>query len=234
MYSRASLSDRGFGPRPVTVVEHFSVHFDGFHLAGKAWFPEEEAQTAFPSVKGCHLYCQSEEGFEVKKGKYPTVLEFLPYRKSDCTARRDHVRHPWLASQAFVVVRFDLRGSGESTGVYGDEYQQQEFDDACRIIGELVLNTYRQQLTISFLDWISDQPWSNGRVGMFGKSWGGFNGLQVAFERPPALKAVISLYSTDDRFADDIHWKGGCVLGNGMLSWGSIMNAWNARPPYPE
>ena len=31
---------------------------------------------------------------------------------------------------------------------------------------------------------------------MYGKSWGGFNGLQVAFEQPPALKAIISLFST--------------------------------------
>ena len=45
-------------------------------------------------------------------------------------------------------------------------------------------------------DWISQQPWSNGSVGMFGKSWGGFNGLQVAFCQPKALKAVITLYST--------------------------------------
>ena len=31
---------------------------------------------------------------------------------------------------------------------------------------------------------------------MYGKSWGGFNGLQVAFRQPPALAAIISLYST--------------------------------------
>ena len=72
-----------------------------------------------------------------------------------------------------------------------------------------------------FADWISSQPWCNGKVGMYGKSWGGFNGLQVAFQQPPALAAVISLYSTDDRFNDDIHWKDGCILGNGMLSWAS-------------
>jgi predicted acyl esterase len=46
---------------------------------------------------------------------------------------------------------------------------------------------------------VADQSWSNGKVGMYGKSWGGFNGLQVAYEQPPALKAVISLYSTDNR-----------------------------------
>ena len=53
-------------------------------------------------------------------------------------------------------------------------------------------------LTVMLLGWISEQPWSNGKVGMYGKSWGGFNGLMVAYQKPPALSAVISLYSTGE------------------------------------
>ena len=110
-----------------------------------------------------------------------------------------------------------MRGTGDSEGLYFDEYELQEQQDAMEII-----------------EWISNQSWSNGRVGMYGKSWGGFNGLQVAFHQPPALKAVISLYSTDNRYTDDIHWKGGSLVASQMLSWASIMFAWNARPPHPE
>ena len=102
-------------------------------------------------------------------------------------------------------------------GVYFDEYLPQEQSDACEVI-----------------NWVSSQAWSNGNVGMFGKSWGGFNGLQVAFEQPPALKAVISLYSTDNRYEDEVHWKGGSLIASQMLSWASIMFAWNARPPHPK
>lgn len=69
---------------------------------------------------------------------------------------------------------------------------------------------------------------------MYGKSWGGFNGLQVAARRPSALKTIISTYSTDDRYADDIHYRGGCILGREMLSWAHIMFLWNARPPHPD
>ena len=54
---------------------------------------------------------------------------------------------------------------------------------------------------------------------MFGISWGGFNGLQVAARRPPALKAVVTVCSTDDRYADDVHYMGGCVLGIDMPPW---------------
>ncbi len=71
------------------------------------------------------------------------------------------------------------------------------------------------------------------QVGMYGKSWGGFNGLQVGSLQPPALQAVISLYSTDDRYHTDIHYEGGCVIGNGMLSWASHMFLINALPPNP-
>ena len=39
--------------------------------------------------------------------------------------------------------------------------------------------------------------------------------------------------STDDRYADDIHYMGGCVLGVDMLSWATTMLGYNARPPDP-
>ena len=109
-----------------------------------------------------------------------------------------------------------MRGSGESDGVLLDEYSPLEQADAVEVIA-----------------WLAAQPWCTGAVGMFGISWGGFNALQVAAHRPPALKAIITVCSTDDRYADDIHYVGGCVLGAYMLSWGSTMLALNARPPDP-
>ena len=44
---------------------------------------------------------------------------------------------------------------------------------------------------------------------MIGSSWGGFNALQIAALRPPALAAIITNCSTDDRYADDMHYMGG-------------------------
>ena len=68
---------------------------------------------------------------------------------------------------------------------------------------------------------------------MFGISWGGFNGLQVAARRPPALKAVISMCASDDRYSDDVHYVGGCVLGVDMLPWAATMLTLCAQPPDP-
>ena len=148
-------------------------------------------------------------------GPVPAILEFLPYRKRDGTAPRDESTYPVFAAAGYAGVRVDLRGSGESEGVIDDEYSPRELADACDVIA-----------------WIAAQPWCSGAVGMMGISWGGFNALQVAALKPPALKAVISLASTVDRFADDIHFKGGAQL-SANLSWAATMLAYQSRPPDP-
>lgn len=145
----------------------------------------------------------------------PAILEYLPYRKRDLTAMRDAQTHPYWAGHGYAGVRVDIRGSGESDGVLTDEYLQQELDDGVEI-----------------LRWLGQQPWCTGDVGMVGISWGGFNGLQIAALQPPELKAVITLCSTDDRYADDVHHMGGCLLGDN-LSWASTMFDHNTCPPDP-
>ena len=145
----------------------------------------------------------------------PAILEAVPYRISDGMAPRDALIHPYWAGHGYACVRLDLRGSGESEGILLDEYLPQEQDDLLQVIA-----------------WIASQPWCTGNVGMTGISWGGFNSLQLAALRPPALKAIITLMSTDDRYADDVHYKGGCVLATDMLHWSTTMLGDQARPPH--
>ncbi|NNK50063.1 MAG: CocE/NonD family hydrolase [Xanthomonadales bacterium] len=148
---------------------------------------------------------------------FPALLEYIPYRKNDGTAIRDAIRHPYLAGHGYACVRVDLRGSGESGGILYDEYLQQEQDDCLEV-----------------LEWIAAQAWCTGSIGMFGKSWGGFNSLQVAARRPPQLRAVITIGFTDDRYHDDVHYMGGCVLASQMLPWAAVMFGYNAQPPDPR
>jgi predicted acyl esterase len=146
----------------------------------------------------------------------PALLEYLPYRKGDAFAARDNRHHAYFAEHGYAGVRVDLRGSGDSDGLLRDEYLPQEQDDALGVIA-----------------WLAQQPWCSGAVGMLGISWGGFNALQVAARRPPALKAIVTMCSTDDRYADDVHYKGGCVLGVDMLQWAATMLTLCAMPPDP-
>ncbi|HKJ95733.1 MAG TPA: CocE/NonD family hydrolase [Gammaproteobacteria bacterium] len=165
---------------------------------------------------GCRLAARVWLPEDAERAPCPAILEYIPYRKNDATLPRDAQMHPLVAAHGYACVRVDLRGSGESDGVLRDEYLQQELDDGVEVI-----------------EWLARQPWCDGNVGMIGISWGGFNGLQIAAMQPPALKAIITCCSTDDRYADDVHYMGGCLLGDN-LSWASQMFARNTFPPDPR
>jgi predicted acyl esterase len=70
------------------------------------------------------------------------------------------------------------------------------------------------------------------RDALIGMSWGGFSALQVAARQPPSLACIIAVHATDDRFADDVHYMGGCPRYNN-LSWGALLFGYMARPPDP-
>ena len=152
---------------------------------------------------------------DAEQNPVPAILEYLPYRKRDGTYERDALTHPYLAGYGYAGVRVDIRGCGESTGLLFDEYTKQEQDDGVEVIA-----------------WLAAQPWCSGVVGMMGISWGGFNGLQIAARRPPALKAIVTICSTDDRYADDAHYMGGTLLTAG-IEWASFFFGLMCLPPDP-
>ena len=81
--------------------------------------------------------------------------------------------------------------------------------------------------------WLAEQPWCTGAVGMIGVSWGGFAALQAAARNPPALRGIVPIHASDDRYADDVHYFGGCVLATDMVHWSACMTAFLAQPPDP-
>ncbi|MGO1118555.1 CocE/NonD family hydrolase [Rhodovibrionaceae bacterium A322] len=145
----------------------------------------------------------------------PGILEYLPYRRSESTRSRDDRTQAYLSGHGYACLRVDIRGNGDSDGLMEDEYTAQELSDGVEVI-----------------EWMAAQPWCSGSVGMMGISWGGFNALQVAALQPEALKAIVTVCSTDDRYADDIHYMGGCLL-NDNLTWSSQMLAFSSRSPVP-
>jgi uncharacterized protein len=148
--------------------------------------------------------------------RFPALVEYLPYRKRDGTRLRDQGMHMYFAGHGYASLRVDIRGSGDSSGLIDDEYTLQEQADGCEMIAH-----------------IAALPWCDGQVAMFGISWGGFNALQIAALRPPALKTIITVGSTDDRYATDVHYVGGC-LSKDNFDWSSTMVAHNDLPPDPE
>ncbi|MCV2870549.1 CocE/NonD family hydrolase [Defluviimonas sp. WL0002] len=181
-------------------------------------FPREIFETPDMGIvlaDGCRLSARVWMPVDATEHPVPAVLEYIPYRKRDMTLPRDELMHPYFAGHGYAAVRVDMRGCGDSEGLIEDEYTEQELSDACEVIA-----------------WLAAQPWCSGAVAMMGKSWGGFNCLQTAMRRPPALKAVVTVCSTVDRFADDIHYKGGCLLGENF-GWTAQMMSYASRPPDP-
>ncbi|MCG6873270.1 MAG: CocE/NonD family hydrolase [Gammaproteobacteria bacterium] len=177
---------------------------------------EDIENTWIPLADGCRLAARIWLPAGARQRPVPALLEYLPYRKRDFMRARDEPMHRYFAQHGYACMRVDLRGSGDSDGLLFDEYSEQEHTDGVEVIA-----------------WLAAQAWCTGAVGMFGISWGGFNSLQIAARRPPALKAVISLCASDDRYRDDAHYMGGCLLTEN-LQWGAILMMNQALPPDPE
>ena len=150
----------------------------------------------------------------VKGKNFPVLLEYLPYRKTESRAR-NYSLYSYFVERGYVVARVDIRGTGNSEGrLIPYEYSDREHQDGMVVI-----------------DWLANQPWSNGKVGMFGISWGGFNSIQMARLNPPALKAIIAVDATEDLYQDDVHYMDGIMH---VDSWEMSQDLDNARPGAPD
>jgi predicted acyl esterase len=147
-------------------------------------------------------------------GRYPALLEHIPYRKDDLRTLQDRGQNIVLVNAGFVCVRLDVRGTGSSEGIADDEYTEAEQLDGVEVV-----------------DWMSRQEWSTGSIGSWGKSYGGFSCIQLAARRPPALRAIAPIYATDDRYTDDMHYDGGAVAAFELSNYPVRMIAMNALPP---
>jgi putative CocE/NonD family hydrolase len=164
---------------------------DGVRLAARAWLPED-----------------------AERHPVSAVLEYIPYRKRDMTALRDTATHGHIARHGYACIRLDARGTGDSEGVYGDQFAAQYVDDA-----------------VDAIAWLARQPWCNGDVAMFGLSWGAAIAMQTAARRPPALKTIICAAGIDDRYA--LRYPGGC-LATATVSGVVAQMSYATRPPDPE
>lgn len=147
-------------------------------------------------------------------GRFPAILEHIPYRKDDVTGPGRRAIYEELVRRGFAIVRLDVRGTGSSGGIALDEYTEAEQEDGCEATA-----------------WAASQDWCTGAVGAWGMSYGGFTAIQLAANRPPALKAIAALYATDDRYTDDMHFFGGALCALELGHYPIRMIAMNALPP---
>jgi uncharacterized protein len=152
-------------------------------------------------------------------GRFPGVMEYHPYRRLAAALPdyRDEYPPvvPYLAERGYVIVQYDVRGTGSSSGYSTDIYSPEERQDAYDMVA-----------------WIAAQSWCTGAVGMIGKSYGAVVQWQVAVQRPPALKAIVVRSANDDVYTEFTN-PGGCIRPWMFENYAPLMNALNFAPPDP-
>ena len=101
----------------------------------------------------------------------------------------------------FALVVADARGTGASFGTRTGELGEREIKDYGELIG-----------------WVAAQPWSNGRVGVYGTSYEGQAAELIAGLGPAHLVAVAALFSPYDPYRE-LFYPGGCGTDGRFARW---------------
>ncbi len=115
------------------------------------------------------------------EGSAPVLLMQYPYRKDDhLTFGGYSPTIEYLAKHGYNVVTADLIGTGASSG--RKERPGKMPDEGIE--------------GANIVEWLAERPWSTGRVGMFGKSYGGSTCLKTAAQQPDSLDAIIPMFTS--------------------------------------
>ncbi len=139
-----------------------------------------------------------------KRGQFPVLVNVTPYGKD--SSRRVEVRSMirWFAEQGYVVVHVDVRGRGNSEGEFTPFFQ--EIDDGHDTI-----------------EWAGTQPWSTGKVGTFGRSYGGCSQLYPMRQGSKYQKCAFVMCSPSIHpFHDCTAYTSGAFMPI-MISWAMLL-----------
>ncbi len=131
-------------------------------------------------------------------GKYPVILQRTPYDKA-ATLNSPAPFALRAVGEGYAVVIQDTRGRWASEGTFhAFPYERQDGHDTCA--------------------WLQEQPWSNGRIGMFGGSYVGLTQWQSALGGAPGLEAIVPTVTAAD-YHEGWTYQGGAFELNFNLSW---------------
>jgi len=116
--------------------------------------------------------------------KLPALLTFTRYWRAK-EGRQPDNQQMFFVGHGYALVSVDVRGTGASFGTWPAPWSAEEVRDYGQVV-----------------DWVVAQPWSDGRVGAFGNSYGGVSALMLASLNHPAVKAVLPRHYEFDEFTD--------------------------------
>ena len=190
---------------PTQRLEVVAKGYDGLFVDPTTKMPElsqptlavkSEAKVLTPMRDGVEL--ASDIVRPAADGKYPAILIRTPYGRSASA-----IEGTWWASRGYVLIAQDVRGRGDSKGAWQPFMPE-------------------RQDGYDTLEWITKQPWSNGKVGMIGGSYLGMVQWQAAVERHPALKCIVPQVSPPDMFLN-IPYDHGIPFLFGSIWWARVV-----------
>lgn len=134
-----------------------------------------------------------------RAGKHPVILSRTPYTKAGVAGGGLERRKKYV-SQGYAWVDVDVRGRGDSAGEFRPWFQ--EGDDG-----------------FDTVEWCGNQPWSSGKVGMLGGSYGGYVQLAAAVRQPPSLACIAPTVACPDPFVDGLCMGPTGLPGPICVSW---------------
>src|SRR5262249_21753204 len=122
-------------------------------------------------------------------GRFPALVAISPYtRQLQRTTIVDGQNESGITAfwvpRGYVHVIVDVRGTNESEGDW-DHMGPVERDDLVDVI-----------------EWVADQPWCDGKVGMSGESYFAWSQLMAASARPPHLAAIFPQCAAVDLYRE--------------------------------
>jgi putative CocE/NonD family hydrolase len=147
----------------------------------------------------------------------PVLLSVTPYRRDYIGGAAHDVPARWFAQRGYASLLVDVAGTGSSDGLRRPEFHPGEADDA-----------------ISAMEWATRQPWCDGKVGMWGHSYGAVITLRAASRRPPQLQAIIPLMHGLNPGTDTVHPDGARGDLHALANRGTSMLVGQLLPPLDD
>ncbi len=177
---------------------------DGTKLAVDLFLPTRGGKIAadpLPVLWTAHRYRRAAVLGEGDEGKLYTILDSFEWL-------------PEVVRHGYVVAAVDVRGSGASFGTFGGMFTRREAEDSYDVT-----------------EWLGVQPWSNGKVGMFGRSYLAITQYMAASQLPPHLAAIFPEVAMADMYA--LLWNGGIFRAHFIETWTALVRTMDLQDPGP-
>lgn len=148
----------------------------------------------------------------VNEGPFPIILVQTSYNTSlGSFTPAIGGADPLMTSHGYATVVVDVRGTGNSQGEW-EAFGEREQKDYSQVV-----------------EWAATQPWSDGRIGLFGVSYLGITTMLTAQQQHPAIKAAFPIVPLGDAYRD-IVFTGGQVNPTFIPLWITLVTGLGALP----